>query len=352
MIDRSNPRPLRAADAVGGNDLVDIVRSPIGIPGFVQEVFPSRLLADFAASNARFGHRNERDDILGDVFAYYRLSDAVGRIIVPTRYSPHTTPRVIAAIQTKDAQMRESAGLMRDLLIGFAVPVPAGRLAVGAIHRGVNYAVGAGGRIVASRASRSTVRPAPPRVNTDAAMTELSSARAAENVTEIRLRQSEYEAALGRVFPGQSDAITRIVDDIGQRAAQRAINDARFIQAIRSNNVTQAGTLFHSAAATEARAVPASALPQGWTLTAEEVIQAGAGGSRLDLLFRGPAGQRVEIDWKTTGRSALSTGSRREMRRHAGQITVNIGGTVTRQESRSWFDYVRTLLHARSIRLP
>ncbi|WP_169460988.1 hypothetical protein [Ktedonobacter racemifer] len=44
-----------------------------------------------------------------------------------------------------------------------------------------------------------------------------------------------------------------------------------------------------------------------------------------------------------SGWSALSTGSRSEMLRHAGQITANIGGRLTRQESRSWIDFVRPL---------
>jgi hypothetical protein len=79
----------------------------------------------------------------------------------------------------------------------------------------------------------------------------------------------------------------------------------RFVAAVQSGNRTLAGTLFHSAAAREARALPASALPGG---------------------------------------SALSYGSRREMTRHAGQLITNIGGQLTRQESRSWIDYVRPLM--------
>jgi len=124
-----------------------------------------------------------------------------------------------------------------------------------------------------------------------------------------------------------------LVDGIGQRAAARVVADPRFVQAVQSGNRTLAGTLFHSAAAQEARAIPASALPPGWVIDAELVIQAGAGGSRVDILLRGPAGQIIEYDWKTTGRSALSYGSRREMTRHAGQITTNIGGGPRRRIS-------------------
>lgn len=80
-------------------------------------------------------------------------------------------------------------------------------------------------------------------------------------------------------------------------------------------------------------------------IEAERTIQAGLGGSRADILIRGPAGEIIEYDWKTTGRSAISSQSRREMARHAGQITSNIGGTLTTQESKSWVDFVRPLLH-------
>jgi hypothetical protein len=161
----------------------------------------------------------------------------------------------------------------------------------------------------------------------------------------VQLAEAEYRAALELGFPGQfADRISVAVDGIGRRAAQRAVADARFVAAVQSGNRTLAGTLFHSAAATEARALPASALPGGWVIEAERVIQAGAGASRADVLLRGPAGEIVEFDWKTTGGSALSYGSRREMTRHAGQLITSIGGQLTRQESRSWIDYVRPLM--------
>jgi hypothetical protein len=157
--------------------------------------------------------------------------------------------------------------------------------------------------------------------------------------------QAEYEAALGRVFPVQHlNVITRTVDDLGQFAAQQAVKDPRFVQAVQSRNWTLAGTLFHSAAAREARNLPATALPPGWTIQAERTIQAGAGGSRADILMHGPTGEIIEFDWKTTGRSALSSGARKEMTRHAGQITANIGGNLISQESRSWIDFVRPLM--------
>jgi hypothetical protein len=175
---------------------------------------------------------------------------------------------------------------------------------------------------------------------------EAEAARAAiAGAEEIKLSQAEYEKALSMVFPSQrADEVAKLVDEIGQHAATRAMDDARFVQAMRDGNITLAGTLFHSAAAQEARAIPRAALPSGWTLEAERTIQAGAGGSRADLLLHGPGGNLVEFDWKTTGRSALSSGARKEMARHAGQITVNVAGKLTVQQSRSWMDYVRPLL--------
>lgn len=169
--------------------------------------------------------------------------------------------------------------------------------------------------------------------------------QAIEGAEEIKLSQAEYEAALKMVFPSQYvDEVAKLVDDIGQGAAKRAMENPRFVQAMQDGNMTLAGTFFHSAAAQEARSVPAAMLPKGWALEAEKTIQSGAGGSRADILLRGPGADVVEFDWKTTGRSALSSGSRKEMARHAGQITVNIGGKLTTQQSRSWMDYVRPLL--------
>lgn len=162
---------------------------------------------------------------------------------------------------------------------------------------------------------------------------------------ETRLSQAEYEAALARTFPGHYlDTLTRTMDDVGERAAQDAVSNPRFVQAVQAGNWTLAGTFFHTAARDQVRALPTSALPPGWVVEAERTIQAGAGGSRADVLLRGPAGEILEFDWKTTGRSALSHGSRTEMTRHAGQIVANIGGTLVTQQSRSWIDFVRPLM--------
>ena len=132
-----------------------------------------------------------------------------------------------------------------------------------------------------------------------------------------------------------------LVDQIGEAAAVRAMANPRFVAAMNAGNMTLAGTFFHSAAAAVANGLPASSLPAGWTLRAEDAVQTGAGGSRIDILFRGPNGERVEVDWKTSGMSALSTGSRAEMVRHRAQIISNLGGTLDAQQSRSWLQIVR-----------
>ena len=163
-------------------------------------------------------------------------------------------------------------------------------------------------------------------------------------VPEVRVTPEQYQAAQGLVFPSHSlDFAYSLVDSIGHRAAQRALANPLFRNAVQNGNMTLAGTFFHSAAATVARSLPATALPTGWRLEAESTIQAGLGGSRADILLHGPSREILEFDWKPRGWSALSTGSRREMQRHTGQITANIGGNLTRQESRSWIDFVRPL---------
>ena len=160
---------------------------------------------------------------------------------------------------------------------------------------------------------------------------------------EIALTRSEYSAALGHVLPSHAlDPVSSYADSVGHAAARAAVLNPAFVAALQAGNMTLAGTLCHSAAAGVIRA-GTNAAPTGWTPRAELTIQSGRGGSRADVFLTGPAGAIVEIDWKTTWRSGLSHASRSEMTRHAGQIATNIGGTLTRQESRSWMDYVRSV---------
>jgi len=155
----------------------------------------------------------------------------------------------------------------------------------------------------------SSVRSSANQVVETAEKTNFASGKSQAAVEEIKLSQREYRAALSRVFPGhQLDPVARTVDDIGQRAAKRLAKNPAFLKAMAKRDWKTAGNLFHLSAKGEARSIPAGSLPPGWRLTAEETIQAGKGGSRLDLLLRGPGNEIVEVDWKTTGQSALTSG--------------------------------------------
>lgn len=193
--------------------------------------------------------------------------------------------------------------------------------------------LGRGASRLAVATSDTTIRAAPQAL------------RPIAGALERQVTLAEYDAALQHVFPSHYlNPVTSAVDGIGQRAARRALANPRFVDAIRRGNWTQAGTFFHSAAASEIDELPRGVLPSGWTIQAEKTVQQGLGGSRLDVLVRGPAGEIVEYDWKTRAISALSTGSRKEMEKHAGHIATNVSGVLTVQESRSWIDFVRPLM--------
>jgi hypothetical protein len=188
----------------------------------------------------------------------------------------------------------------------------------------------------------NSVRSSADQVIKAAEKTNFANAKSSSAIEEIRMSQDEYRTALKRAFPAdQLDSVARTVDEIGQRAAESVGEDPNFLKALLKGDWKTAGNLFHDAAKKVARALPAGSLPAGWSITAEETIQAGKGGSRLDLLLRGPGGELLEFDWKTTAMSALSSGSRKEMVKHLGDIWLNISGSVIKQQSRSWVDYVR-----------
>lgn len=196
-------------------------------------------------------------------------------------------------------------------------------------------------------ASRTATAPAiSAAATTFAAEAGISAARQQiAGATDLQVSQAQFVEIMSRPFPSHAlHPVLNVLDGIGERAARVVVTDPRFIAAVTSGNMALAGTLFHSAAAREVRALPATALPLGWSVQAELTIQSGLGGSRADVLFRGPGNVLLEIDWKTTARSALSSGSRSEMERHAGQITAHLGQGLATQESRSWVDYVRPLL--------
>lgn len=162
-------------------------------------------------------------------------------------------------------------------------------------------------------------------------------------IHEITLTGEQYKAALTHVFPAQYlNPILRGVEGIGQRAAEHIVKNQEFLNACKNRNWKLAGTLFHSAANKEANAMAKDSLPKGWSLKGERTLQSGKGGSRADILVQGPNNEIIEIDWKTTGLSALS--SKDQMTRHAGHISMNLEGSLTSQQSKSWMDFVRPLL--------
>jgi hypothetical protein len=166
-----------------------------------------------------------------------------------------------------------------------------------------------------------------------------------EGAEEVRVSDAEYEKRLGMVNPTRYDSwLARLVDEIGERAAQRAMQNPKFTRAMSNGDLLNAGRLFHEAADLEVKALPADALPPGWSITGEEVLVSGKGGSRTDVLLRGPNGARIEYDWKTTGDSAFKDKSLAQMDKHKGHINTLTNGTLESQESVSWMDYVRPLL--------
>jgi len=170
--------------------------------------------------------------------------------------------------------------------------------------------------------------------------------------SELTMEYDEYLKALGHVFPQRYlDEVTRIVDDIGKEAAANVAADPAFVEMCQNRNWAQAGTRFHNEAKDVGRAMVASGkAPAGWMF--EYTVQSGLGGSRLDVVARGPAGEVLEFDWKTTGRSALSTKSRVEMVKHAQHIGMNMNTPLQTQTSVSWVELVRPHLTTHPIRWP
>lgn len=176
--------------------------------------------------------------------------------------------------------------------------------------------------------------------------------RTAMSETVVSLVYDDYLQALSHVFPQRYlDDVTRIVDRIGERAAANVARDPAFVALCRQRRWNLAGTRFHNEAKVVGRQmVTAGEAPANWLF--EYTVQSGRGGSRLDVLARGPARELIEIDWKTTGRSALSTKSRDEMVKHAGHVGMNLQQQLSGQTSVSWVDLVRSHLAAENIVWP
>jgi hypothetical protein len=158
---------------------------------------------------------------------------------------------------------------------------------------------------------------------------------------EIQVSTAEYQRILENGFAFHAlDPLLNAINQVGERAGRAAVANARFVAAAQSGNWKLAGTLFHSEVAGAVGIGAAGRLADRGRVRCPGRV----GGSRIDILARGPNGLVMEFDWKTTGRSALSSAAREEMRRHAGQITARLGGQLATQESCSWVDFVRSLL--------
>jgi hypothetical protein len=168
--------------------------------------------------------------------------------------------------------------------------------------------------------------------------------------TQVQVSPADYAARLGFVYPQQAaDPVLAAVEAAGQRAAAVLADastqaGARFIQACRSRNFTLAGTLFHAEAARQLAQLAAGAIPGVRVMVPEDTVQAGAGGSRLDVTAVDTAGNHYSIDWKTTGRSAFSSKARSQMHKHATQYLANRAAPLEVQISKSWVDFVRALI--------
>lgn len=168
--------------------------------------------------------------------------------------------------------------------------------------------------------------------------------------TLVQVSPADYAARLQFVFPSQADnPVFEAVEMAGQRAAT-ALSDAstpagaRFIQACRSGDFTRAGTLFHAEAARQLAQIARTAMPGVRVIVPEDTVQAGRGGSRLDVTAIDRAGNHYSIDWKTTGRSAFTQKARAQMQKHATQYQANRGTPLDVQISKSWVDFVRALI--------
>jgi hypothetical protein len=120
---------------------------------------------------------------------------------------------------------------------------------------------------------------------------------------------------------------------------------------VRKGDWTSSGTLFHSIAKLYVQDLVSRSgdkLPgNARRMEAEYTVKSGKGGSRLDLFIVDAAGKKHEIDWKTTGQSALTAETEQgEFTKHKKQSAAHKDddGTSDRlssQASRSWMDYIR-----------
>jgi hypothetical protein len=165
---------------------------------------------------------------------------------------------------------------------------------------------------------------------------------------------SHYIEALGHSFPSEYlDDALRAVGDIAGEAASQGVRDPVLMGMLRRGDITRAGTRFHSLAKQAGdQFVAAGRLPPGYRFRFEQTVKSGRGGSRLDVLIEDPLGQLVEVDWKTTGRSAVSSKTIGQMEKHATHVADpqnaarvqarTSGQALPSQRSFSWTDEMRS----------
>lgn len=178
-----------------------------------------------------------------------------------------------------------------------------------------------------------------------------------DEVQVVKLSPEEYQEALSMAHPVEylSD-IDRFIDTVAQQAAQIAAGESEFVDLCKNKKWNLAGTRFHNIAkdvVNEMVAKTSGDIPPGYKPQAEFTVTKGKGGSRLDLFIEDPNGELIEIDWKTTGKSAMSYGVRKkEMPKHEKHVQQELQKKLKRQESRSWVAYVRPLLAGENIEWP
>jgi hypothetical protein len=168
---------------------------------------------------------------------------------------------------------------------------------------------------------------------------------------EAPVLKPAYAGPLRLVLPAAvAESFASLVDTIARRAAMRVARDPKFLANLERGELSQAGTRFHAAARREAEALR-SQVPEGWVMHAEEsTIDAKGDAIRIDLYFRGPCGELIVFDWKTSGRSALA--AIEQMDKYMGTLTWQYqwqfpGAKVVTASSVSWIDYVRPLVPQR-----
>jgi hypothetical protein len=275
-------------------------------------------------------------------------------IAIPARISRGTAPRLfrekVKVVQRLKKDLDEFAGFLMVTIEALAQALPFGT--VGQVvplkqmfltpARSALSARGAPATTPPAGGGRRRAVAAEPGAVVERERTELDQAATAGRATSPAARATEARLAgeaAGAALAQEQRLVARIVDDIEERSARRAVDDTVFMDLLDSGRagVTRAGSRFHRIAELEALSYAEQGrLPAHYTLQAEHRLGQGAGSSRIDLLVTTPTRRPFEIDWKPSVLSGLSRPVREsEMPRHAAAI-LSRGAPLAGQESRSW----------------